>query len=262
MFRQILNHCRSFMSSITTNRRLAMQPVRVLPAIGLLLAATASTNAQDSMMDDPPGGQDYYHVQRPYNVEHGHWQHHSSTYQEGVLRGMSSYIQALGVAHVNHAQAAILEEQAEWAAYENVKKRIETFNDRRRMHRERNEEDREYARLQDEEGKALLEQRQATEYRDAYRLSFSEFNRTTGEIYWPEALQSEAFAAERAKLNKLFAHRSEYKLEKDHYIVQEIEAVQTALKKRLRSNREQMPHQEYVAAQAFLRGLLYEVKYS
>jgi hypothetical protein len=262
MFRQMFNCCRSLVSQLTSRRELALQPIRVLPAIGLMLFASASAQGQSSMADGPPGGSNYAPVERPYNVDYGTIRHHASTAQEGILNGMSSYIQAIGVARVHHAQAAILEEQAEWAAYENVTKRIDTFNERRRMHRDRVAEDREYARLRDEEGKELLEHRRATEYKTAYRLSFEELNPNTGRINWPAVLQADVFEAQRDRLNELFAHRAEFKLESDHYVVREIESVERDLVASLRSFREQIPHAEYVAAQAFLRGLVYEAKYS
>lgn len=261
MFRELINHCRSFVSKITGNRRYALQPIRVLPAIGLMLVAAASAHAEGSMSDGPPGGQGYFPVERPYNVDHATVRHHASTYQEGVLNGMSNYIQAIGVARVNHAQAMILEEQAKWANYKNKLARIDTFNERRRIHRERLAEDREYARLRDEEGKQQLEERRATDYREAYRLSRQEFNPSTGEIYWPEALQSQQFKAERERLTRLFAYRSEYNLERDHSAVKEIGTVQKVLVARLKNTRSEMSRDEYLAAYKFVVGLKYEALY-
>jgi hypothetical protein len=259
MISQILQE---LMSIFSHRREMALQPVRVIPAFGLLMVASSAAWGQGSMSEGPPGGQGFHQVERPYNVEHGFWQDHASTAAEGYLRGASAVIQAVGVARVHHAQAMILEEQAEWAAYENVKKRINTFNERRRMYRDRVAEDREYARLRDEEGKQLLEQRRATEYRTAYKLTPGQFNPTTGEIYWPQALQSEMFAKQCETLDRLFAQRSKYNLESDHAIVRQIEQVQAELKLSLRSHREMIPHRDYLAAQTFLRGLVYEVKYS
>ena len=79
---------------------------------GLLASALIAlpAAADDSLAEAPPGG--HYHVQAPFNVDHGHTQHHASTFAEGLNRGRAAYVQSLGVYKLNSAQANILNEQA------------------------------------------------------------------------------------------------------------------------------------------------------
>ncbi len=258
-FKSLPTVLQSIVQLIHGRRRIALQPVRVALLAAMSLVAARAVVAQESMSEGPPGG--YYHVDRPFNVENGFWQDHSSTAAEGYLRGLSAYIQSLGVYEVNNAQANILNEQAEWAGYENALKRVETFYDRRKIRQDYLTQQREIADIRDQEGKQILEQKRATVYRRAYKLSLQEFNAATGQLFWPETLCIDLFAAHRHHLDQLFAHRSQYQLHHDEYLIHQIEKVHQELKRDLRQHRAFFNSQDYLAAQDFLRGLIYEAKY-
>ena len=267
MLTQLHNTVRTTLTEVSQGLRVTLNlaqapaflPVRAFVVLGIVGALAGHAAAQRSMSDGPPGG--HYHVERPFNVEHGHVQHHSSTAAEGFARGLSAYVQALGVSKVHHAQANILNEQAEWAAYEHNKKRVDTFYERRAIRQNYLADQRELAAHRDAVRKELLEHKRATDYRRAYKLSLQEFNPANGQIAWPMALRADCFAPCRTRIDQLFAHRSQYKLELDPFVVREIEEAQDELKQCLREHRHLLPTDEYLAAQTFLRGLLYEAKY-
>lgn len=250
------------LASFFTGRQLALATVRVALLASLALGISGAAVAQVAVEvadDGPPGG--FYHVERPYNVEHGFSYHHASTFHEGYLRGLSNYIQSLGVYKLNSAQANLVQEQAEWANYQNVRERIDTFYDRRRIRQDYLAEQREIAAERDAIGKQLLEHKRATEYRATYKLSLQEIDRRSGRIYWPALLELDVFAEHREQLDQLFAHRARYGLQLDDNIVDEIASVQRQLKRRLRDHRRLFTARDYLAACDFLRGVLYEAQY-
>ncbi len=226
---------------------------------GLTIGGGAPALAEGSMSDGPPGG--FYSAQTPYNVEHGHYQRHASTATEGAYRGMSAYVQALGVYEVHHAQANVLNEQAEWLDYENREKRVESFYNRRRTRQDYLAEQRELAEQRDAEGKQKLEQRKATLYRQTYSLSEREFNPRTGHIDWPDVFELPDLVTGRQQLSELFVRRARYGRQYDSQLAAEIVRVQKELNRSLYNARFRMTHEAYAAASDFLRGLKYEAMY-
>jgi len=195
----------------------------------------------------------------PAPVEFGFTQDHSSTALEGALRGKAAVIQARGNFELSASQARILNEQARWLNRENDLKQTRALLYQKQLWSDACRAERRVHDTRVTEGKLVLANRRATVYREAYRLSSSELNLTTGEINWPAALQYEELSAERAKIEELFREHTSYG-DPQAKNAEEIATAVDQLSRRLRSEIASIPSNEYLAAQKFLRGLKCEAE--
>jgi hypothetical protein len=183
----------------------------------------------------------------------GLYGYHSSTALEGALRGKAAVIDAVGVFRVNDAQAAILREQARALDRENDLAQVAAFHTRLDLARQAREAERARRAAAAAEGKAIKAARQAVVHAAAYQLSPAELNVATGEIAWPAVLGAARFAAERARIEELFARRARYGA--DEATAVEIGRISEELARALREEISLVPRSEYFAAQRFLLGL-------
>ena len=100
----------------------------------------------------------------------------------------------------------------------------------------------------------MVAARQVVVQRHVYRLSDAELNGLTGEIRWPAVFGAAKFAAERARMDELFARQVRYG-SPDRVTAAEIARCSVRLAKALRSDIGMLPREEYFAAQRFLLGL-------
>jgi hypothetical protein len=219
----------------------------LLSAFSVVLVSAGMVAAQDPNSYNSTSGS-FYQPTPQYPIEMGLTQHHSSTLAESWARGRSAMIQAYGNYQINANQARILSEQARWLEHENDMKW--------KAQREQLQLQRAERRL---EGQKKLAARRSTVYRQAYQLSSTEFNRGTGEINWPAALQDARYQPARERVNELF---------RSHVVYGEPQADTAAaiaqtiapIARMLRQDVSNLPREEYLAAQKFLIGLKYEAK--
>ena len=97
----------------------------------------------------------------------------------------------------------------------------------------------------------------ATVYRQAYQLSAAELDATTGEHFWPAALQSEKFDQHRARTRAAGSTTFRLRRSASRDGRAKSRAPSTCSPGSLRSELSSVPRDEYLAAQKFLMGLKY-----
>lgn len=195
----------------------------------------------------------------PYPVEMGFSQHHSSTAFEGAQRGRAAVIQAWGHYQLSESQARILRQQARALDRENDLRQTEALHAQQAMWREAHENERKHHEARVAEAKVKLAAKRSTVYLDTYRLPPTVFNRFTGEIRWPIALQDDAYQANRARIEELFRLQLSYG-DPQADVSKEIASCCKQLAQLLRREAGSLPRDEYLAGQKFLVGLKLEAR--
>jgi hypothetical protein len=179
--------------------------------------------------------------------------HHDSTAAGNYLRGLSSVNYARGNYWLSISQARILFEHARSLNYCNRQNWIElrAWN-RARIGAEKSQRATD-ARAKNDGGRLAR-------YEAAYRLSNAELDRNTGEIAWPNSLQSAEYADVRFEIENLLR---ELTLDAGTFDVNAKALSQsvTHFSRHLNKNRGNVQRDDYVAAQKFLRGLKYEPEF-
>lgn len=191
-------------------------------------------------------------------------QFHSSTLQEGILRGTADVIQAEGTAQLSRAQARILRAEARAREIQLRVINMEAAQTRRQLV-EAERQERRRIRVENELiGKQLEAARVLDRYAE-YRLSAEQLNRQTGEIYWPAIFDQEVFAADTYVLEKLFLELAAAPAENTRYIADQIEDACDRMANTLREVRSNVQldaeqYQHYLCCHRFVLGLKYEAK--
>ncbi len=189
-------------------------------------------------------------------------QFHASTLEEGVLRGTASVMQAYYNGQLTLAQARILlaEARAREAQLRVVK--VAAAQDRRRLVAA----ERADLRQQQLEADLLSQQLDMAHMplRYAkYRLDAHEFDRPTGEIRWPLALEHPMFAGCTNELDGLFFELAATEGSDARYLQSRIAAVCEQLQSQLRKIRAEIDlnaeqNERYFACHNYILGLKYE----
>jgi hypothetical protein len=213
----------------------------------LVLLGQSFAEAQSDRYEGPSGG--FYPPVAPWPPEMFFRYHHASTALEGALRGMAALRHADGSYLMSASQAAILNEQARWLALDNRQRWIE-FRIGLRHWREFDRQ----ARVAKK--RKANESRRQTRYA-VYQLGSDQFDRISGQIYWPRMLRAAEYRLPRQRLNSLFRasaadviSATERRDETDRTIED--------LRRALRSARLRFGRKEYDASNCFLNGLDYE----
>jgi hypothetical protein len=208
----------------------------VLTGVVLVLSAVPAF-AQPGM-----GGSAYY----------GEYPYVATTPAESYFRGAAEVIKDQGIYNQLTAQAARDLAQANTISIENTRKWIQMYFDMRQLNRE----ERAAERGPRPSLSFLIRSAQEGAPR---RLSSYEFDAATGQINWPLALLSEAFAGHRAQLERLFAYRAtgpQQAAAFDTFIG--IWQGSDRLTDALQNYVAYLPPQQYVAAKRFLQSLAWE----
>jgi hypothetical protein len=221
--------------------------------VSLMYGPTGFAQAPENY-DIPPGP--FHSPTPPYPVEMGFSQDHSSTAAEGFLRGKAALIQSLGNFELSASQAQILRQQARWLDRENDLKQTIALHTQTQMWAEARAKERANRNAQASAGRQLADERVATTYRRAYRLSADDINPTNGAIHWPAVLQDEKFASQRSQIEQLFLQHFIGGDKQDEVTV-ELGRVVDSCAKSLRRDSKTLPREEYLASQKFLMGLKY-----
>jgi hypothetical protein len=174
----------------------------------------------------------------------------SSTLAEGAQRGYADVIRSQGMAAEAVSRAAINFQDARSAWLDNQLKWTRTYWARRRLG----------------ESEIAADQAKRREARDRYlaqkpsgappRLSASQLDPSTGAIAWPRALQQQAYADQRQRLEELVALRTH--TTETYELSDAIYDAADQMRNELRQNMQGMNPNDYIAARKFLDSLAYE----
>ena len=180
----------------------------------------------------------------------GYVQHHASTYEEGVQRGFADIVRSAGAANLMNSEAAKNYEQARRMKIDNRVYGTEKYFQLRQINRA--------VRAAERGRKPTMEDLiRYAEQRAPDRLSPSGLDPLTGVISWPALLRSEAYRADREKLELLYASRSAtgyLTAEQVAEVGAAIDSISAELKRKLSTYRPQL----YSEAKEFLKSLAYE----
>ena len=214
-------------------------------ALGLTLVGVAIAFAQTTLPVRPSGGGGGGYYGGDYPV------YHSSTAAEGRLRGMGDLTRSAGQANLDNSAAAINYTTARSNQIENRNQWTNTYFSMRETNRQ--------ARAAERGPRPSMED--LVRYAQAgkpKRLSPGEFDSVSGQIAWPMFLNTDKYAADRATLDQIFSTRaSQGAIGPDDYTKarQTIDVMLGNLKKEIR----EIPPEQYMVAQKFLKSLNYEM---
>ena len=213
----------------------------------LILLSSTTALAQHSHDGYGVPSEEFYKPVSPLPPDLHFTYHHASTAAEGWLRGRAALLHAQGNYMLAASQAMICHEQARWLALDNRQRWLEHRFWLKAWHE---------ADLQRriEARRAQLAARRLSTF-GVFMLRPDEINRATGQIAWPMILMSPVFHGPREQLNTLFVLRTQYPAPAAEA---EIDRSVQHLIRGLQRHVAHVDRGEYLAAQDFLRGLLYE----
>jgi hypothetical protein len=182
---------------------------------------------------------------------YGGFGYHSSTYEEGVLRGLGDLTRSVGQANYLNSLASINQQEAVSRYIDNRQKYAETFFEMRQLNRAAREAER--AQPLSAEQYVQLARAQAPN-----RLNEAEYDRVLGRVQWPAVLQGELFAAERAALEHAFRGRSAHDVGVNSAFYANVQNMTQSMQQKLQENRESLSAMQLIGARNFLQGLAYE----
>ena len=174
----------------------------------------------------------------------------ATTPAEGHARGLSELIRARAARDRLSAEA--LKAMAE-AQREQIRAREEWTHTFFRLR----EANREYRRREEAPRLTTEDVVRYSQARIPDRLGPEEFSPVTGELTWPDALEAAAFAADRERLEHLFADWTRYgdlSLEDRQEIRRTTERMHETLRERIKV----LPPADYLTALRFLESMAYE----
>jgi hypothetical protein len=177
--------------------------------------------------------------------------YHSSTYEEGVLRGMGAYNASLGQMNYLNSLAAINNEQAYAQRLINAENRTETYFRLKQINAAARAAERSPRLTQDEY--VSLARKQAPD-----RLTEVDYDRATGRLNWPAVLLDESSALERSTLDTAFAARTPSDFGAGSPFNTLVKQATYSLQSKLQARLATMSPAEFIAAKKFITGLAYE----
>lgn len=187
-----------------------------------------------------------YYYGYPYSY------HHASTAAEGYARGMADVVRSAGEYRLRRSEAAINYEQARSKRLDNRLKATNTYFEMRRINKEYRDANRR-ARLPREDLYRIARENLPD------RLSPTQLDPLNGVIFWPPVLLNDPFAAQRKKVEALFAQRAASPTGPSSYgdIKEATEVLQNNLKSRI----DDYDTREYLDARRFIESLAYEGRF-
>jgi|KBSSwiStaDraftv2_1062776.scaffolds.fasta_scaffold1097175_1 hypothetical protein len=172
-----------------------------------------------------------------------------STVQGSAMTGMANAISAAGSYNLSTSAAAVNMTQAQKNDIQNHQLYTNTYFDMRATNKA--------ARAAEEGPRVTAEQVARMAHESAPKpLSPDEVNDVTGKLNWPEALQQDAFASDRRKLEQLFASYSQ--LGSLNYADQsKARTIINDMNKLLKTQVKSIPAPVYVTCKKFLEGLMF-----
>jgi hypothetical protein len=176
--------------------------------------------------------------------------YYSSTAAEGALRGWGALAEGAGQYNYLTSLAMINGQIARSQHLDNQVKYAQTYWEKKDIYRQNTQSTR--RPLSAEDYQRLAKDR-APERLDGYQ-----FERATGQIHWPAALQGPEFVAERTRLEALFAQRDVRDSGPGSPTCREIQATTERMLTAHRQQLGQLSPTEYIHVKKFLQGLALE----
>jgi hypothetical protein len=167
------------------------------------------------------------------------------------LIGEAEVIRSLGEFNRDTSEALINQEEARRQAIENHQQFVQTRNELKRQWRERMLE-RNRRSNHPQPGQEVSQKNEQT------RLDYDEFNRTTGEIDWPEVLLDPQFDEYRAAFESIFADPTTKKSGAGSNLNRDANEAAHYMKLQLRRQIGFMAPNDYIAAKNFIDKLANE----
>jgi hypothetical protein len=181
----------------------------------------------------------------------GEYGYHSSTLEEGWLRGLGALATSLGQGNYYNSLAAINAQEAYSRYVQNRQKAIEEYFYAKQTNRSARQAQRSQP-LSREQYVALAKSEAPR------RLTETQYNRTLGRLSWPGALAGGEFAAEREALDVAFGSRSLGDVDASSKFYAEVRDLTAAMADKLKLNVDDMDAAQYMTAKKFLMSLAYE----
>lgn len=215
-----------------------------LIAIGVALSGSAAWAqygmGRDRMVPYPPSYSPY-----PYYYEEA-----GSTIYGDSMRGLGNVIRSAGQLALDTSAAAVNLTEARRYAIENSKLWTQTYFEMRRLNRE-------YRAAERGPRPSMEKLIRYAQIGRPPRLSPSDLDHVTGEIFWPVLLRTDRLATYRTEIEAVFSQRAVTRIlggEEYMRVVRLIDFVEGVLRDHIR----ELPPGEYVTARRFLEGLNYE----
>jgi hypothetical protein len=178
--------------------------------------------------------------------------YHASTAAEGAGYGMASVIRAQGANNYMNSEAAINLTQAQSQAIQNNNAAVQNYYAKKQMNAAYNEAQR--------SGRYHTDLVKLAADASPSRLQSSQLNPVTGQIYWPVALRTNGFAADRSKLDQVFAARAKDGVISDLGAMMDAQKASEAMSKTLNSQIAALPPAIYSESHNFLTSLTKEAR--
>ncbi|MCR9115618.1 MAG: hypothetical protein NXI22_01555 [bacterium] len=182
-------------------------------------------------------------------------QRHSSTYQEGVLRGYADFARGVGQYNYLTELARINRQIAVREALANEQLRVETHYNKKRI-RQQYLDETATPRVTQQDAENIARDR-APERLDSYH-----YEPALGKVFWPALLQNDVFASQRAEIDAAMAKRSAHDSGLSSGNYQTVKTNTAAMNEVLRQHIRSINPQEYAAAKSFLNSLNYEAQHT
>ncbi len=209
--------------------------------LGLVLAATAASQALAQADAQPPV------------INNWSYLGHSSTFEEGYLRGTANVIQSAGQANYLNSVAAVNLQEAN-------RRRIENQNMYVRKVLENRELNAQYRARYASVAPSKEEWQRVTEAALPDRLTAEQYDPATGRLVWPHILRSDEYKAFRERIDQLFASRTPDNSGNGSPSQRELAALIDGMKMLLRSNIDSVSSSQYATTKWFLLSLDYEAE--
>jgi hypothetical protein len=201
----------------------------------------------------------------------------AATAGESYARGLSDVIRSSGVANLRNSEATKTYAEARSIELDNRVKATQTYFEMRRMHRSYRDAERGPRRHTNEDVPVLQEHyeslRQLIDLNRQWHsertqrlgpppLSPAQFDPHTGVVSWPTVLQDARFTKSRARVDALFAQRSQYDSGLGSTNCDEILKAIRQMKNVLRQMIGELEPDTYIAAKRFLGSVAYEARFA
>jgi hypothetical protein len=178
---------------------------------------------------------------------------HSSTFEEGVLRGTAAAIQSVGQANYMNSLAAINVQEAN-------RRRIENQNLYVRKVLENRELNAQYRARYASVAPTKEEWQRVTQAALPDRLSTEQYDPTTGRLVWPHILRTDEYKAFRERIDELFASRTPDNSGNGSPAQRELASLIEGMKMLLKGNIDSVSSSQYASTKWFLLSLDYEAQ--
>ena len=178
---------------------------------------------------------------------------HSSTFEEGFLRGTAATIQSVGQTNYLNSVAAINLQEAN-------RRRIENHNLYVRKVFENRELNAQYRARYASVAPTKEEWQRVTEAALPDRLTAEQYDPATGRLVWPHILRTEEYKPFRERIDELFGSRTPDNSGNGSPAQRELASLIDGLKILLKNNIDNVSSSQYATTKWFLLSLDYEAQ--